>query len=279
MAAATQEPAGMFHRVTIFVCAALLATWAVPSAADTIRIGGTGGAIGMLSHLAKPFAQRTGIVLDVVPSLGSGGGIRAVADGAIDLSVTGRLLTETERARGLTEAATLRTPYVFATSNVGPVTMTAHNVVAVFGNKLSAWPDGSPIKQILRPRLEDDNAVIAAFFAEMPAAMAIARERGELPVATTDQDSADLAESLAGSFIGATYTQLTTEKRDLRFITIDGVEPTMDTFETGRYRLGKVFRIVARHQPGNAVEQFLQFLTSNDGTRALRDAGCLPGSE
>ena len=258
---------------------AVLLAWAAPVAAEVVRIGGTGGAIGVLTHLGKPFEEQTGIVLEVIPSLGSGGGIKAVGDGALELSITGRYLSASELARGLREAATLRTPYVFATSKSEPVTMGGQGIVAAFADVSAAWPDGTRIKPILRPRAEDDNVVISALFPGMAAALESARGRPELSIATTDQDNADLAETLPGSFIGATYTQVIMEKRDLRLVAIDGVPPGMATFESGRYRYGKVFHIISPRQPSVAAARFVQFLSSEDGVRALREGGCLPGTE
>jgi len=247
--------------------------------AEPLRIGGTGGAIGLMTRIAKPFAERSGIVLEVVPSLGSGGGIGAAAEGAIDVAVAGRALSDAEKAQGLTEAALIRTPFVFATSSHGPTAMTAAEIVGVFANPVATWPDGTRIKVILRPRAEDDNAVMARYFPGIGDGLAAARARGELPVATTDMDNAALAEGLEGSFIGATYTQWLTERRDLRLVAIDGVAPALDALESGRYRYEKMLRIVVRAPPTAAVQAFLRFLHSDAGVQALRDGGCLPGGE
>ena len=269
----------MLHRLSVLACVAALALGSLPAAAETVRIGGTGGAMGMLKRLAKPLAEHANVELDVVPSLGSAGGLKAVADGVIDLSITGRTLTDTDRARGLTQAAMLRTPYIFATSRSGPVTMAGRDIVGVYANIAPTWRDGRRIKLILRPQSEDDNAVIGGLFPGMASAMAIARVRTELPIATTDQDNADLGEALTGSFAGMTYTQLVSEQRDLRAIAIDGVAPNIETFESGRYAHGKVFRIISRQSPGAAAERFLNFITTSDGIRAMREAGCLSVSD
>ena len=247
--------------------------------ADTLRIGGTGGAIGLMTRLAKPFAERSGVTLEVVRSLGSGGGIRAAAEDAIDVAVAGRSLSDAEKAQGLTEAAIVRTPFVFATSSHGPTAMTAAEIVGIYANPITHWPDGTRVKAILRPKAEDDNAVMASHIPGIANGLAAARARGELPVATTDLDNAALAEGLEGSFIGATYTQMVTERRDLRLIAIDGVAPALEALKNGRYRYDKVLRIVVRTKMTAPVRAFLDFLHSDAGIQALRDAGCIPGGE
>lgn len=281
MQEASQGPAAMQRLLsTLFVgAAALLAPWTASAAADVLRIGGTGGATALLMHLSKPFAQTTGIAIEVIPSLGSGGAIKAVAAGALDVAITGRTLSAAELGSGLAEVASIRTPFVYATSHHGPVSMSEGEIVGAFAVSAATWPDGAPIKLILRPRVEDDNGIAASLFPGMQAAADLARQRAELPVATTDQDNADLAESLNGSLIAATYTQITMEHRDLRLIAIEGVSPGIDAFESGRYRYTKVFRIIRSQQPSAVAEQFTRFLASDGGARALREAGCLPGSE
>ncbi|TPG60274.1 hypothetical protein EAH89_02470 [Roseomonas nepalensis] len=260
--------------------AALLALSALPArAADVLRVGGTGGATALLAHLGKPFTRQTGIVVEVIPSLGSGGGIAATADGVLDLAVSGRPLSAAEKARGLVQAAAVRTPYVLATSHRAPPAMTESEVVGAYASETASWPDGSPIKLVLRPRAESDNQVLAALFPGMGAALDGARRRPELPVAATDQDNADAAEGLRGSLIGTTYTQVVMEERNLRMIAIGGVAPSIESFESGAYRHTKVFHVIHAQRPGGVAERFVRFLRSEEGVRALREAGCLPAAD
>ena len=92
-----------------------LATLADASAA-TLKVGGTGAVTELLNQIGPAFEAETGIVLEVVPSLGTSGAKAAVADGVLGLAVAGRDLSAKETARGLTVAAILRTPFGLATS-------------------------------------------------------------------------------------------------------------------------------------------------------------------
>ena len=259
--------------------AMILSLWVLPAMADVLRVGGTGGATPMLEHVAKPFTQQTGITVEVIPSLGSAGGISAAADGVLDVAITGRPLSAIEQDRGMVQAVAMRTPYVFATSLGPPSSMTVRQIVDVYAVEKAAWPDGTTIKLILRPRAEADNLVLTSTFPGMAAALEEARKRSGIPIAATDQDNADLAERVPGSITGTTYSQIIMEKRNLRLVAIDGVAPTIEAFESGAYRYTKVFHVVHRQQPSPAVKSFVQFLRSPDGVRALREAGCLPNAE
>ena len=72
-----------------------------PSAglAESLKIGGTGGDLGTIKQICKAFQKsHAGVTVDVLPSLGSGGGIKAVLAGAIDIGLNA-LLVRTSSGR------------------------------------------------------------------------------------------------------------------------------------------------------------------------------------
>ena len=81
-----------------------LASYAYADDANTeLVIGGTGTALGGMQLLAKAFSEdHPEIKTVVLPSLGSGGGIKALGAGKIDLSLSARPLKDKESATGLT---------------------------------------------------------------------------------------------------------------------------------------------------------------------------------
>lgn len=91
-----------------------------------------------------------------------------------------------------------------------------------------------------------------------------------------DQDNATLAESIPGSLAAATYTQIKMEKRNLRFLSIDGVEPTPNHLEGGSYPYASEFHFVFASSKRATLERFIAFLRSADGQKLLRDAGNIP---
>ena len=97
----------------IGVLAAGLFGACAPVSADTLRVGGTGAASAMLPLIFAAYGRDQ---VDVIPSLGTSGGLRALADGVLDIAVSGRPLKSEESARGLTQAAAIRTPFVLVTS-------------------------------------------------------------------------------------------------------------------------------------------------------------------
>ena len=90
-------------------------------AEETIRVSGTGAAIGGMKLLGEAFGKKhPGVTVVVYPSLGSAGGIKAVAAGKLDLAVSARRVKEEEKVPGLVEKPYAKSPYIFATSSSNP---------------------------------------------------------------------------------------------------------------------------------------------------------------
>ena len=125
--------------------------------AQTLKVGGTGAVTELLRQLGPAFKAQSGIALEVIPSLGTGGGNAAVADGVLGLSVAGRDLKEKEIAKGLRVATTLRTPFGLVTSRPEPDNLNSDEIAGLYRADKPVWPDGTPILITLRPVDESDN--------------------------------------------------------------------------------------------------------------------------
>jgi phosphate transport system substrate-binding protein len=73
-----------------------------------------------------------------------------------------------------------------------------------------------------------------------------------------------------------TFMQRQTEDLKLHFLTIDGVVPTLENFESGKYPYGKNLYLVVSSRATPALDRFVAFLRSPEGHRVLRANGSLP---
>jgi phosphate transport system substrate-binding protein len=86
-----------------------------------VRIGGTGMALAAMQQAGAHLNLVNSTVrVEVLPSLGTPGGLKALTEGAIDIAVVGRSLTAAEKAQGAAEATCATTPLVFASSHPAP---------------------------------------------------------------------------------------------------------------------------------------------------------------
>lgn len=250
-----------------------------PASSGALRVGGTGAVTEMLKQIGPAFEAETGIALQVVPSLGTTGGNAAAADGLLDISVAGRDLKDKEAARGLTVAASFRTPFGLATSRPGPDGLKSAEIAGLYRADKPTWSDGTPVLIILRPAEESDNIVLGALFPGMSEAIKHVRTRSDLSVAATDQDNADMAEKIKGSLVGSTLTQITAEKRSLRFVTIDNVVPSLENFQNGSYPYAKTLHLIVPAKISPEATAFLAFIAAPAGEMLLRKAGLVTGTK
>jgi phosphate transport system substrate-binding protein len=257
----------------------LVAAQQVP-AAESLLVGGAGAATGMLRQVGAEFTRASGVEVDVVPGLGTAGAVTALADGKLDLAVSGRALTAEESTLGLRQALVVRTAFMLATSRPKPNGLKANELSQIYAATRPAWGDGMPIRIILRTRAESDTVLMERLFPGMNAAIESARGRSDVPVAATDQDNVAMAERVAGSLIGMTLAQFTTENPRLYVVPLDGVAPTLASFEAGAYPYTKRLYFLTRGpNVPTRVLQFLDYLRAPPGTNALRAAGVLPDIE
>lgn len=264
--------------VGLAASAALIAAYK-PSparAGDQLRIGGTGSAMELIAILARAFRQRApDTEFVVVPGLGSGGSIRAVRDGALDLAISARPL-DAEEATTLAGHAFALSPFVFATSHASPGPLTRPEIAAKYVDPKAQWPDGSPLSIILRPRAESDTRLIAALFPEVARAIETARRRADVPVAVTDIDNAAMAERTRGSLATISLAQMRVERRSLRAITIDGAVPSLANLRSGAYPYGRPLHLVHAREPGAALGPLLAFLRSPEAGHLLQAWDAMP---
>jgi phosphate transport system substrate-binding protein len=248
-----------------------------PAVGATLKVGGTGAVTELLGQLAPAFKEDSGITLEVIAGLGTSGANEALADGKLGIAFTGRDLRDKERAKGLSVSTSLRTPFGLVTSREGPDGLKRAEITALYGADNPMWPDGTPMLIILRPADESDNIVLGDLFPGLPGVLQRLRKRRDLPVAATDQDNADLAEKLKGSLGSATLTQIMTEKRRLKFVSIDGVAPTLENYQNGSYPYGKSVYVIVPSVISPEAEAFLAFLAKPAARSLLRNADVIAG--
>jgi phosphate transport system substrate-binding protein len=240
-----------------------------------VRIGGSGGPLASMQMLAEAFQKtqaQTRFV--IVPSLGSGGGIKALQAGAIDLALVSRTLKDSERGAGVVATEYARTPFVFATAVRSNLTgITSAELIRIYRGERSAWPDGRPLRLVLRPRVDSDTDILKSLSPEMSQAVHAAYAREGLIIANTDKASADSIETIPGAIGTTTLAQIISEKRELNALALDGVMPSLATLADGKYPYYKSFFMVVGPGSSALTRQFAAFVQSPAGRELLQKNG------
>jgi phosphate transport system substrate-binding protein len=265
-------------RVVLCAAAMALAVVGMPAAraSDIVRIGGTGMGLEAVRLLVAAMNDRgVGVAANIMPSLGSSGGIDALLEGALDIALSARPLKPTETAKGGREAACVRSPFVLATSRAMATGFKRAEVAAVFADPGAVWPDGEPLRIVLRLRDDSDNLFLADNFPGMAAALQAARKRPDVPVAATDQDNAELAQKVVGSLAGMSLLQIEAERLSLKPLAIDGVPPTLDNLLAGTYAPSKTLCLLLPRQPTEDALRIVAFARSAAGIGIFKATGAV----
>jgi phosphate transport system substrate-binding protein len=268
--------AGIVTAIALMISALPCATGpVVAEQAVTLRIGGTGAALGGMQLLANEFMkQHPDIHVDVLPSLGSGGGIKALAANKIGLALSSRPLEKAEEDQGLQASEYGHTPMVFATRYDNPVENITHDqMVALYAGEHQTWPNGVPVRLVMRPEQESDTDIIRAISPAMDKAVKIALHKKDVHTAIDDQDNAAALEKIPGSLGLIALAQITTEERRIKPLTFNGLSGTVEALHAGKYPYINTHYAIMKSRPAPEALAFFRFISSPEGRKILRESG------
>ncbi|WP_306262180.1 PstS family phosphate ABC transporter substrate-binding protein [Pararhizobium sp. IMCC21322] len=238
---------------------------------DTLRIGGTGAALGGMTLLGAAFEkQNPGAMIEVLPSLGSSGGIKALIAGVIDLSVASRVLKRDEKVQGVEARLYAITPLAVATSSgTDADAVTTEQLAQMYSGEMTYWPSGQPVRLVLRPMSETDTQILSGLSDGMSQAIKAAHQRPGLLKAINDQDNADMLEQLDGSIGAIAMGQIMTENRRVKVLPLNGILPEVGGDSSQDLRLRKSLYIVKTQRQSNMASQFFDFVFSEKAQSIL----------
>ena len=243
----------------------------------TIVVGGTGCALAAMEDMAQAFQKKhPELTIKIIPSLGSGGGIRGVLAGSLDLALSARPLTEREKSQGASAKEYARTPFMFVVAKGSQThAVTLQQAVSIYAGDMREWPDHTPIRLVLRPEADTDSVLLKAMSPAMERAVRTALSRDGMLVAITDQENADMLVKVNGAFGAASLAQIVSEKRQLRPLSLDGVAPSLTALARGAYPYYKFFYAITGPRSNAGARLFVDFLSSAEGRTILAKTGHL----
>jgi len=166
------------------------------------------------------------------------------------------------------------TPFVFVTGTSNPVSaLTTSELVDLYAGKTEWWADSTRIRLVLRPIGDSDSELVKSISPEVRAAHVLAEQRKGMPFAVSDQEAADTIEKVPGAFGTSSLTQILTEKRSLKPLKFNGVEPSAKTIADGSYPLHKVLLLVTGPASPPEAQKFISFVRSAPGREILLQTG------
>jgi len=259
-----------------FIMSSTLST--AVQAGNVVRVGGAGTGLGTIKILGEAFEKsHPGTTIRVLPNLGSSGGIKALLHNALDVAISGRILSKNELNDGAVAVECARTPFVFVVNpKVNKNNITTRELEMIYNGQLSKWPDGTRIRLILRPAGDTDTSILKNISKSMEQSVKVANTRLDMIIAVTDQEAVDSVAKIPGALGGSTLAQIETEKAQVKILPYNGIMPTLDALAKGNYPLAKPLYLVStKNTPATAL-QFIQFVQSEKGQAILAKSGAIP---
>lgn len=265
------------YRVVIFLILAVIGGMAAQPglAGETITLGGNGGALGTMKRLGSAFEQsHPGYTVVVLPSLGTSGGIKAVAKGAIDIGLSARMLSNEELKLGLAVTGYARTPLVFAVKAGHPLTgLSQDEYLRLLKGESRPGPNDQRMRPILRPANDAETMLVGKRFPAIGAAIERKLASPDATVALTSQEAADLIEKIPGAIGFSPLSLIRSENRQVKVLPFNGVTPSAANVSNGSYPLVMDLYLVSQPDPPERVRKFIEYVRSEPAARLLEDSG------
>lgn len=241
--------------------------------AQSLTVVGTGDGLDMLRAVAAVYRAEKGGDVIFPASIGSGGGIAAVAAGSERLARVARPLKETERAAGLIAIPIAQLPTaIIVHPGVGVSALTSEQLVSIFRGEITDWSavGGKPGK-IKVVRREEANSSLQVLRASMPGWKDL-QITTLSKTAVTTQDAIETVDRVEGSIGFVPYS--TSLLPDAIVLRIDGRAPTDEGYPSAA-----LLQFVYRGEIAPEAREFVAFVRSNEGFRLLEAYGAVPAKD
>jgi phosphate transport system substrate-binding protein len=241
---------------------------------DGLLLAGSGSNVAVVRAIASWFRAPNAPAVRVPESIGTGGALRALSDGAVDVGLASRPLTAAEKQAGFVETVLGQVPVaVVVHPRLSVRDVSRGDLVAIYRGERDRWPDGTPIVPLLRERGDSGNDLVARAWPDVWAAMDAALGDGRFTTCYTDQELADTVAGTDGAIGLLDVGTLRLTHPALQPIAVDGVPPTPLRAESGSHPLVKTLTFVTLGPPSGDAARFVAFATSPETTELLAGYG------
>jgi phosphate transport system substrate-binding protein len=240
-----------------------------------LTVGGAGDSVLLLSSLARAFEkEHPGVVVDIQSSIGSGGGIRALIDEKLNFARTTRPLKNDEERKEFVQEVFAVTPVAILT-NRQDRSLTGLNscdLLGIYNGNINNWSElGLPKAKIYPLTRQTGVANLMAMKTAFPTF-----GEGAKSATLTIYSTPNMIASLVKNDNAIGFAPITEAVgSDLKVLALDGVSPTKENLESGKYPLSfKLFLIYSKELPDSG-RKFLDFVFSPKGSEIIRSQGAL----
>lgn len=240
---------------------------------EKIRITGSGTCIPLLEIMTKEYEKRNpDVEFAFLAGAHSSSGIKGVSDGTVDIGSVSRAPKPEEEEPGMEYKVLSNDGLAIATYNTNPVSnLTSEQVIQIFSGEITNWKDigGDDATIIVLDRAEDESAkmIIREFVI------------GDITVVSSstvlflESDMIKAVESTPDSIGYFSLGYAISKGLDLKLLSLDGIEPTVENINNGSYKIIRNLGVVYKANSTEATKKFVSFMQSEEGKKVMEDNG------
>ncbi len=241
-----------------------------------LQIAGSTTVLPIAEECARIFMEKhPGSRVDVAGG-GSSHGIKSVADGTVDIGDASRDIKDSER-----EAYPELVPHAVAKDGVAPVVhpsnrinaLTMEELQQIYTGEITNWKDlGGSDAEIVVVSREEGSGTRDCFESKVTKPLG-----EEITQHAIIQDSnGKVRATVAGNEHSIGFLSLGYVNHEVKALTLNGVEPTVETVLSGEYAISRTLWMITKGEPDHAEEAFLDFVISEEGQRIVEEVHFIP---
>lgn len=250
-----------------------------PDAPKTkLLVGGSGSNLALTGKLAVRYMEANpGIEVVIPSSIGSAGGIKKTAEGILNIGMISRPLKPEEEKYQLTRIPYARVTAIMAVHPGVKISgLTSEQIVAIYSGKIRNWREVGGEEQPIRVLVREYADSTRIIFNKYIRGFETVKETPGAVVLRTDQEMNEAVQSVPYAIGWTDLGAIRAERLNVKPIAIDGVFPTEDMVQSGRYPFIKELAFVVKGQPEGEVIKFIDFVRGWEGKKIIVENGYLP---
>lgn len=234
-----------------------------------VTLSGSTSVQPLAQDLADAFQdEQQGVEVDVQAG-GSTQGVKDAKEGTSDIGNASRELTDEEKGWGLTEHVIAYDGIAVVVHPSNPVTnLTKDQIVKIFKGEIKNWKEvGGADKEILVVSREEGSGTRGAF----EELLKLEEKQGDTKVSLVRSDAliagstGEVTANISAKENAIGYTSLGFVENNVKKVSIDGVECSIDNIKAKKYSISRPFLMLTKGDMRPEVKAFLDFITSDKG--------------
>jgi phosphate transport system substrate-binding protein len=244
---------------------------------ETIKIGGSGSMIPLLTKLGKAFMKKHPKIMVEVnqKSLGQPGGIAALNAGAIDIAMSAMPISPEQAKLQVDQYEIARVAGVIAVSNnVTATNLTSQELCDIYAGKIKNWKQVGGADALIAAYTRPESDSTKIMFRKSLACMTNMNDAPEILNLPKSSDMFDILVNTKNAIGPVDSIALANSAGKFKEIKIDGM--SHDKMESGTWPFVLRNNLVLRKNRNEAVKLFMNFINSPKGQEIIRRENSIP---